>query len=99
MAPACIIDAPQTGQHVKIEPLSSHSYYAGCQALPVTDPARDHRGEVERPRARHTPSPTDPGRTPEHGGQSLGASARESFGPTKVVPRPPFGGVPGPCHR
>ena len=56
MAPACIIDAPQTGQHVKIEPLSSHSYYAGCQALPVTDPARDHRGEVERPRARHTPS-------------------------------------------
>ena len=31
MAPACIIDAPQTGQHVKIEPLSSHSYYAGAR--------------------------------------------------------------------
>jgi cell wall-associated NlpC family hydrolase len=26
-----IIDAPQTGQAVKIEPLSSHSYYAGAR--------------------------------------------------------------------
>jgi cell wall-associated NlpC family hydrolase len=26
-----IIDGPQTGQPVKIEPLSSHSYYAGAR--------------------------------------------------------------------